>query len=100
MRFINPKTDYVFKKVFGSEQSHDILIGFLNAILYNSKTAIRKLEILNPYLAQRIRGVKATYLNVKATLDNNTTVIIEMQVLNIERFEKRILYNAAKAYST
>jgi predicted transposase/invertase (TIGR01784 family) len=100
MRFINPKTDYAFKKIFGSEQSHDILISFLNAILYNGKTTIKELEILNPYLAPRIRGVKATYLDVKAKLDNDTTVIIEMQVLNIEGFEKRILYNAAKAYST
>jgi predicted transposase/invertase (TIGR01784 family) len=100
MRFINPKTDYAFKKIFGSEQSHDILISFLNAILYNGNRVIRDLEILNPYLAPRIRGVKATYLDVKAKLDNHTTVIIEMQVLNTEGFEKRILYNAAKAYST
>lgn len=100
MRFINPKTDYAFKKIFGSEQSHDVLISFLNAILYDGNIVIRDLEILNPYLAPRIRGVKATYLDVKAKLDNDTTVIIEMQVLNIEGFEKRILYNAAKAYST
>ncbi|MFN4777266.1 MAG: Rpn family recombination-promoting nuclease/putative transposase [Pseudanabaena sp.] len=99
MRFINPKTDYAFKKIFGSEQSHDILISFLNAILYDGKPVIQDLEILNPYLAPKIRGVKQTYLDVKATLDNETTVIIEMQVLNIEGFEKRILYNAAKAYS-
>ncbi|MCY7333480.1 MAG: Rpn family recombination-promoting nuclease/putative transposase [Pseudanabaena sp. CAN_BIN31] len=100
MRFINPKTDYAFKKIFGSEQSHDVLISFLNAILYDGDRVIKDLEILNPYLAPRIRGVKATYLDVKAKLDNDTTVIIEMQVLNIEGFEKRILYNAAKAYST
>ena len=33
MRFLNPKTDYAFKKIFGSEASRDILISFLNAIL-------------------------------------------------------------------
>ncbi len=99
MRFINPKTDYAFKKIFGSEQSHSILISFLNAILYNAKPQIATIEILNPYLAPQIRGIKDTYLDIKATLDNRTTVIIEMQVLNIEGFEKRILYNAAKAYS-
>ncbi len=99
MRFINPKTDFAFKKIFGSEQSHDVLISFLNAILYKGEDKIRQLIILNPYLAPRIRGVKDTYLDVKATLDNETTVIIEMQVLNVEGFEKRILYNAAKTYS-
>jgi predicted transposase/invertase (TIGR01784 family) len=99
MIFINPKTDFAFKKIFGSEQSKDILISFLNAILYNGNPTIENLEILNPYLAPKIRGVKDTYLDVKARLTGNKTVIIEMQVLNVEGFEKRILYNAAKAYS-
>ncbi len=99
MIFINPKTDFAFKKIFGSEQSHDILISFLNGILYDGETTIADLEILNPYQVPRIRGVKDTYLDVKAQLVTGQTVIIEMQVLNVEGFEKRILYNAAKAYS-
>ncbi len=33
MRFLNPKTDYAFKKIFGSEVSRGVLIRFLNAIL-------------------------------------------------------------------
>ncbi|MFB2894137.1 Rpn family recombination-promoting nuclease/putative transposase [Aerosakkonemataceae cyanobacterium BLCC-F50] len=99
MRFINPKTDFAFKKIFGSEQSKDILISFLNALLYDSNPTIEDLEILNPYLAPKIRGVKDTYLDVRAQITGDKTVIIEMQVLNVEGFEKRILYNAAKAYS-
>jgi predicted transposase/invertase (TIGR01784 family) len=99
MIFINPKTDFAFKKIFGSDQSKDILISFLNAILYNGNSTIEDLEILNPYQAPKIRGVKDTYLDIKAKLDDDTKVIIEMQVLNVEGFEKRILYNAAKSYS-
>ena len=99
MIFINPKIDFAFKKIFGSEQSKDILISFLNALLYEARPVIEDLEILNPYLAPKIRGMKDTYLDVKAKLQDGTTVIIEMQVLNVEGFEKRILYNAAKAYS-
>ena len=99
MRFINPKIYFAFKKIFGSEQNKDILISFLNAILYNGNPTIADLEIINPYLAPRIRGIKDTYLDVKAKITGNKTVIIEMQVLNLEGFEKRILYNAAKAYS-
>ncbi|MGK7873215.1 MAG: Rpn family recombination-promoting nuclease/putative transposase [Xenococcaceae cyanobacterium] len=99
MIFINPKTDFAFKKIFGSEQSKDILISFLNGILYNGNPTIEDLEILNPYQAPRIRGLKDTYLDVKARIAGDKTVIIEMQVLNVEGFEKRILYNAAKAYS-
>jgi predicted transposase/invertase (TIGR01784 family) len=99
MNFINPKTDFAFKKIFGSSESKDILISFLNALLYEAQPVIEDLEILDPYLAPKIQGVKDTYLDVKAKITGDKTVIIEMQVLNVESFEKRILYNAAKAYS-
>jgi predicted transposase/invertase (TIGR01784 family) len=104
MIFINPKIDFAFKKIFGSEDSKDILISFLNALIYEAQPVIYDLEILNPYLAPKIRGVKDTYLDMKAKIIDSATgeqrtVIIEMQVLNIEGFEKRILYNAAKSYS-
>jgi predicted transposase/invertase (TIGR01784 family) len=105
MIFINPKIDFAFKKIFGSEDSKDILISFLNALVYEANPVIQDLEIINPYLAPKIRGVKETYLDIKAKIQDaesgeERTVIIEMQVLNIEGFEKRILYNAAKSYST
>jgi predicted transposase/invertase (TIGR01784 family) len=105
MIFINPKIDFAFKKIFGSDDSKDILISFLNALIYEAQPIIQDLEILNPYLAPKIRGLKATYLDIKAKIidaetSEQSTVIIEMQVLNIEGFEKRILYNAAKSYST
>ncbi len=99
MVFINPRTDFAFKKIFGSEENKDILIGFLNAILYEGKKTIKDLEILNPYQAPPIKGIKDTYLDVKAQLKSGKTVIVEMQVLNVEGFKKRIFYNAAKAYS-
>ena len=97
--FINPKTDFAFKKIFGSKKSKDILISFLNAMLYQEKLIIEDLEILDPYQAPRIKGMEDSYLDVKATLVGNKTVIIEMQVLNVLGFEKRVLYNAAKAFS-
>lgn len=100
MRFINPKTDFAFKRIFGSERSREVLIDFLDAVLYGSRGLIADLEILNPWLAPRIRGMKDTYLDVRARLTNGREVIIEMQVLNVEGFEKRILYNAAKTYSS
>ena len=99
MIFINPRTDFAFKKIFGSEQSHDILISFLNGILYTGKPTIQDLTIINPYQAPIIKGLKSTYLDIKAELNTGEMVVIEMQVLNVAGFEKRILYNAAKAYS-
>ncbi|HTL88162.1 MAG TPA: Rpn family recombination-promoting nuclease/putative transposase [Leptolyngbya sp.] len=80
-------------------QSHAILISFLNGILYQGQSIVQDLTILNPYQAPKIRGVKDTSLDVKALLSTGETVIIEMQVLNVAGFEKRVLYKAAKAYS-
>ena len=98
MKFISPKTDFAFKKIFGSIHSKNILISFLNAIVYNNQNIIRSLEILKTYNPGVINTIKETYLDIKAVLDNGYTVIIEMQVLNVEDFEKREIYNLAKAY--
>ena len=51
MAFINPKTDFAFKKIFGSPQSQPVLISFLNGLLYGGTDAIAALDILNPYQA-------------------------------------------------
>ncbi|NOT62660.1 MAG: Rpn family recombination-promoting nuclease/putative transposase, partial [Acidobacteria bacterium] len=100
MNFINPKTDFAFKRIFGSDHSKPILISFLNAILHDEQPVIEDLDILNPYLVPKIVGMKDTYVDVRARLRDGRSVIIEMQVLHVESFEKRILYNAAKTYSS
>ena len=100
MRFISPKTDFAFKRIFGSNRSQKILISFLNAIVYDNQNIIQSLEIIDPYNAGYTRTLKDTYLDVRALLDNGSTVIIEMQVLNIEGFEKRVIYNLAKTYGS
>jgi predicted transposase/invertase (TIGR01784 family) len=99
MIFINPKIDYAFKKIFGSSESKDILISFLNALIYEGNPTIEDLEIINPNLPPKLEGLKDTYLDVKAKLSDGTLVIIEMQVLNVQSFGKRVLYNAAKTYA-
>ena len=100
MEFINPKTDFGFKKIFASPQSKEVLMSFLNAMLYNGEPTITDLEIIDPYAAPAITGLKDTYLDVKAKITGGITVIIEMQVINVDAFTKRVIYNAAKTYST
>jgi len=59
MHFLDVKTDYAFKKVFGSEESKDILISFLNAIIYEkSDLQITDLTIVDPYNIPMIEGMK------------------------------------------
>ena len=98
MKFLDVKTDYAFKRVFGSEQHKDILISFLNSIV-DLKYKIKDLEIIDPYNIPMLKGMKDTYVDVKARLENDEIVIIEMQILHHDGFEKRILYNVAKNYS-
>ncbi len=100
MKFLDMKTDFAFKKVFGSADSVPRLISFLNSILYKDQIVkIDTLEIVDPYNIPMLKGMKDTFVDVKAVLSNKTKVIIEMQVLSHEGFEKRVLYNAAKNYS-
>lgn len=100
MQFLNPRTDLAFKKIFGSAHSKNILLSFLNAILnLKSPHNIVDITIVDPYQAPRIAGLKHSYLDVKAKDETGKSYIIEMQVLNVESFEKRILYNACKGYA-
>ncbi len=99
MKFISPKVDYAFKKIFGSDQSQEILISFLNAIIYSNKNVIRSLTILNPYNPGKVRELKESYLDVRAILYDGSTVIIEMQVSSTKAFDKRVAYNLAKTYA-
>jgi predicted transposase/invertase (TIGR01784 family) len=69
MTFINPKTDFAFKKIFGSTDSKDILISFLNALLYDGQPLIENLEIIDPYSALSIPSIKDNFLDVKARIN-------------------------------
>lgn len=99
MRFISPKVDYAFKKIFGSEHSKEILISFLNAIVYNGDQVIKDLTIVNPYNPGQTLSLKDTYLDVKAVLADGSIVVIEMQIASMAAFNKRVAYNLAKAYA-
>jgi predicted transposase/invertase (TIGR01784 family) len=100
MRFINPKTDFAFNRIFVSSGSKNIRKSFLNALIYEGQAIIEDIEILDPALASKIPGLKDSYLDVKAKINDGKTVIIEMQVLNVSSFAKRVIYNAAKTYAT
>jgi hypothetical protein len=64
MNFINPETDFAFKRIFGSEQSKNILISFLNTILYAENPVIIDLEVLTA-LCETIRYDKAREFRAK-----------------------------------
>ena len=100
MNFLDIKTDYAFKMLFGDEKNKDILISFLNSLIeFPDQHQIQDLTIKDPYNLPLLEGMKETFVDVKALLDTGEQILIEMQVLNHDGFEKRVLYNACKNYS-
>ncbi len=99
MHFLDIKTDYAFKRVFGGKESKHILKSFLNSVL-DLENQIVSVQIEDPCNIPEIRGMKDTAVAVKATLDDNRSVIIVMQVIYRDCIENRILYNAAKNFAT
>ncbi|MEG4247339.1 Rpn family recombination-promoting nuclease/putative transposase [Microcoleus sp. AT3-A2] len=99
MRFINPKIDFAFKKIFGSSDSKDILINFLNAILYEAQPIIEDLEIIDSQPEPQNLATQDTHLDVKATINGGRIALVEIQLINVPSFGNRVLYNAARSYS-
>jgi predicted transposase/invertase (TIGR01784 family) len=101
MQFVDVKTDIAFKKVFGSEQHKEILIGFLNAVLdLQDDKAIREITLKNPWQPPDIPILKETILDIKAVDHRGIAFLVEMQVKDTPGFDKRALYYTAKAYTS
>ncbi|MBF0342990.1 MAG: Rpn family recombination-promoting nuclease/putative transposase [Nitrospirae bacterium] len=99
MRFVDVKSDIAFKKIFGNEGKKEILISFLNAVLgLSGDREIGDVEILNPYQAPKIEGLKDTILDIRAVDKRGVTFIVEIQIQKKKGFEKRVLYYTSKAY--
>jgi len=101
MKFVNPRNDVAFKKIFGNEEHTEILIAFLNAVLdLTGDKEIQEITLLNPYQAPRLDALKYTLLDVRAKDKRGVTFIVEMQVEHVEGLRKRFAYYAAKAYAS
>ena len=77
-RYVNPYTDFGFKKLFGTELNKDLLISFLNA-LFKDKPEITDLTYLNTeHLGEGITDRKAVF-DVYCRLADGSRIIVEMQ---------------------
>ncbi|GFR24150.1 transposase [Trichonephila clavata] len=99
-KFLDPKNDISFKRIFGTEKNKDILIHFLNDILgFAGKSTIKDIEFLSTIQDPDIASKKQSIVDVLCRDENGLQVIVEMQVAKTKGFEKRAQYYAAKAYS-
>ncbi len=98
-KYLDPKNDFAFKKVFGEEKHKRIPIAFLNAVFnLQGQDTIVDLEFLNPIQSPEISARKESVVDVLVRDQNDSKYIIEMQVAKIEGFEKRAQFYAAKTY--
>ena len=99
--FADPKTDFVFKRIFGAEVHKRLLIELLNALLeLDDEHRIVDLKYLTPEQHVPVDELKLSLVDVKCFDQSGRHYVVEMQVLNVEGFEKRVVYNTSKAYVT
>ncbi len=99
-KFLDPKNDFAFKRIFGSSRNTGILIHFINDMLQLSgEQAVVKVSFLKTTQDPEVAAKKQGTLDVLCTDQTGSQYIIEMQVAKIKGFEKRAQYYAAKAYS-
>jgi predicted transposase/invertase (TIGR01784 family) len=97
--FADPKTDFIFKRLFGTEAHKDLLIALLNHLLeLEDDHRILAVEYLPPEQHVAVPELKLSIVDVKCTDVAGHRFVVEMQVLKVEGFEKRVVYNASKAY--
>ena len=95
-RYLDPKADVVFKKVFG-EHPH-LLISFLNAVLpLPEGRSIVKLIYLNTENTPIIPILKRTIADVRCTDDEGRIFIVEMQIEWTDSFKQRLLFETGQA---
>jgi len=99
-KFLDPKLDLTFKKIFGTEKNKNILIHFLNDILgFTGVNTIQDVEFLSTIMNPEIASDKQSIVDVLCKDSLGNRYIAEMQLARDKGFEKRAQLYAAKAYS-
>jgi predicted transposase/invertase (TIGR01784 family) len=98
-KFLDPKNDVAFKKIFGSEKNKDILIHFLNDVItFRENGPIKEVSFLKTIQDPETAALKTSIVDILCKDENGNTYIVEMQVAKEKGFEKRAQYYASKAY--
>jgi len=93
-RFINPYTDFGFKRLFGEEANKDLLIDFLNTLLPD-KHQIKTLDFRNPEQLGPSASDRRAVFDIYCEAKSGEKFIVEMQKAEQENFKDRSLYYVA-----
>ena len=96
-KYLDPKADLTFKKVFGEHKN--LMISFLNALLpLDEGRQIESIEYLPPEMVPDNPDKKNSIVDVRCEETGGRKFIVEMQLNWTTAFKERVLFNAAKAY--
>ncbi len=91
-KYINPFTDFGFKKIFGEEPNKNLLLDFLNELLKEEQGIITELKYLkNEHLGNTERNRKAIF-DLYCTNEKGEKFIVELQKTKQKFFKDRSLY--------
>ena len=97
MRYLDPKADLTFKKVFGKHK--DLLISLLNALLpLSDDEQVESVEYLPAELVPDLPMGKNSIVDVRCKDLSGRQFIVEMQMIWTPAFQQRVLFNASKAF--
>ena len=95
-----PTQDIFIHYLFTSADSEAILLSFVNAVLADAgRPLVEKISIANTFNPQRFTEDKWFINDIKAIDKDGNVYEIEIQTLNHESFENRILYYWSREYS-
>ena len=97
-RYLDPKADLTFKKVFGEHP--DLVISLLNALLpfKTKEEEIQCVEYLTPEMVPDNPLRKFSIVDVRCKDQRGRQFIVEMQMVWSPEFMQRVMFNSAKAY--
>lgn len=99
-RYLDPRSDRAFKKIFGQEKHKNLPISFLNELLeLKGEDRIVDLEFLPVQMTNSIEAFKDIVLDIYVKDQRDQHYNIEIQLGNLDGFEKRVLYHASNIYS-
>lgn len=96
-KYLDPKSDLTFKKVFGEHK--DLMISFLNALLpLQPGKEVVEIEYLSSELVPDHPEKKDSIVDVRCRDNAGRQFLVEMQMYWTDAFKQRALFNTCKAY--
>ncbi|CAG7645770.1 hypothetical protein PAESOLCIP111_05018 [Paenibacillus solanacearum] len=99
LELLDPRNDFIFKRIFGSESNKDVLLAFLNStFLEAGEPPLTEIILMNPYTDKDAPKDKQSILDIKAKTAEGNLINIEMQLFNPYHMEKRTLFYWSNMY--